>query len=157
MEMCAPYARANHRQHVSHHLIAVECPQHLCAGNRRHHKHRHRLGFQVRFVPDFALQLHTRAKLLECATLSNYNSLACLCFLRARLRFLAHRFPATSPRPISPCPVSERSASARFATSHNLSFSSRGTSAKAPRFSAATLSLSRNSPHNFALAFSTSI
>src|SRR6266404_6999580 len=138
----------HHRQRVSHQLAAVECPQHLSAGNRRHHEHRHRLGFQVRFAPDFALQLHTRAKFLECATLSNYDSFAPLRFLRAGI----HRFPATSPRPLSERPVSER-----LVASHSLSFSSRGTSAKVPPLSAARRSISRNRCENFALAFFSAI
>src|SRR5258707_11009515 len=144
--------QAHHRQRVSHHLFAVERPEHLSAGKRRHHEHRHRLDLQVSLTPNFALQLNAPLKFLERATLANDDVLACSRrprSLRLSFRFPVHRFPAASrvagflpPRAFSP----------RFVSFHSLFLSARRTSANACPLSDDRRSISRNPRAKLAFA-----
>src|SRR5260221_3590508 len=152
VQVRGPLPQAYHRQRVSYHLFAVERPEHLSAGKRRHHEHRHRLDLQVSLTPNFALQLNAPLKFLERATLANDDVLACSRrprSLRLSFRFPVHRFPAASrvegflPPPAFSPPLF---------SSPRPSLSARGTSANACPLSDDSRSISRNRRAHFALA-----
>src|SRR5713101_8279 len=136
MQVNAIFAKADQRQRISHQPFAVERPQDLSPGDRRHHEHRHRLHFQVRLAPNLALQVHARLELFQRRALSHNDA-------------LAHRFCAAS--------LSASSLSRRFAASHNDSISIRGTFSKARPLARASRSISRNLRENFAFAFFSAI
>src|ERR1700719_5078568 len=135
------FTQTHHRQRVTDQPLAVKGPQNLPSGNRRHHKHRHRFHFQVRFAPNFALQLHARLILLQRRALSHHDT-------------RAHRFCAASRS--SGCPTLGFCGwvfSWVLAASHSDSISARGTFSKSRPLSFASRSISRNLRENFAFAF----
>src|SRR5712664_999186 len=120
------------RERETHETIAIERAQHFPARMRGDDEQRGRLNLQVRFSPNFALQVHATMKFIEAFAFANNN-------------IRAHR--------LARAPLRSIFCSVRLARSQSASISSRGRFLNSRPPSRASFSMERNLRENFALAF----
>src|SRR6266849_3378296 len=135
MEVGHAIAKSDHCQGIAHQTAAIEHAEHLAAAVGRDDEHRGGFHFQVRFAPDFTLEVHTLMKLLELLAFAD-NDFRTHRLVRAPLMAF--------PSDFAPILLVE---------SHSASISSRGRSWNSWPPSRARCSIARKRRENFALAF----